>query len=50
MRRPRRIPVRPVLTDAQRRALAQRAWYVGSGEHKDERWWGGLDKPGSASA
>ena len=42
MRRPRRIPVRPELTDSQRRALAERAVYVGSHEHKDERWWGGL--------
>ena len=42
MRRPRRIPVRPELTDSQRRALAERAVYVGSHEHKVERWWGGL--------
>lgn len=29
-------------TDAERRALAARASYVGSKEHKDKRWWGGL--------
>lgn len=42
MRRPRRIPVRPELTDSQRRALAERAVYVGSHEYKSEHWWGGL--------
>ena len=42
MRRPRRIPERPALSDVQRQALAKRARYVGSPEHKDQRWWGGL--------
>jgi hypothetical protein len=28
--------------EAARRALASRARYVGSDEHKTERWWGGL--------
>ena len=30
------------LTTAQLRELAARATYVGSPEHKDEKWWGGL--------
>lgn len=42
MKRPRRIRKRPALSEAQRRALAARARYEGSSEHKDKRWWGGL--------
>ena len=42
VRRPRPVPERPALSDSQRRALADRARYVGSAEHKDMRWWGGL--------
>ena len=46
MKRPRRIRKRPVLSEAQRRALAARARYEGSSEHKDKRWWGGLPAAG----
>ena len=42
MKRPRPIGERPALSDVQRRDLADRARYVGSPEHKDKRWWGGL--------
>ena len=42
MRRPPRTPERSELTDGQRRTVAERAVYVGSPEHKDKRWWGGL--------
>lgn len=42
VRRPRPQPSRPVLTAEERRTLAARATYVGSPEHKDRRWWGGL--------
>jgi hypothetical protein len=38
MTRPRQIPPRAELTEAEIRA----ARYVGSGEHKTKRWWGGL--------
>ena len=38
MPRPNQIPLRPLLTRLQIR----RAHYVGSPEHKVERWWGGL--------
>ena len=49
MARPRQIPARPALTNEEIEAAA----YVGSGEHKAERWWGGLpmarvDKDGVA--
>ena len=43
MKRPRQRPSR-VLTVAQRHALAARARYSGSEEHKERRWWGGLPK------
>jgi len=38
MTRPRQIPVRPALTEPEIAA----ARYVGSPEHKAERWWGGV--------
>ncbi len=38
MPRPRQIPPRAELTEAEISA----AHYVGSGEHKTQRWWGGL--------
>lgn len=37
-KRPKQLPPRPPLTPAQ----IERATYVGSPEHKDRRWWGGL--------
>lgn len=37
-RRPRQLPSRPLLQAAQ----IEGATYVGSAEHKSERWWGGL--------
>ena len=44
---------RRLLNKAQRNALAERASYTGSEEHKTKRWWGGLpgvryDKDGNA--
>ena len=42
MKRPLQKTDRPELSAAQRQALASRARYVGSAEHKDQRWWGGL--------
>ena len=42
MNRPARRPGRDSLSVAERRALAGRARYVGSPEHKVKRWWGGL--------
>lgn len=39
-KRPAQLPLRPSTLDA-RRALAKRAIYVGSKEHKTVRWWGG---------
>ena len=44
MRRPAQRPVRARLSIAERRALAARARYVGSPEHKLGGWWGGLPK------
>ena len=44
VKRPRRKPERPKLTNTQRRKLAGGASYAGSGEHKDQRWWGGQPK------
>lgn len=44
MKRPVQRRVRRTLTPAQRRALAVRARYVGSAEHKAQRWWGGTPK------
>lgn len=41
MRRPRQRPAR-VLPSAERHALAARVRYLGSEEHKERRWWGGL--------
>lgn len=41
-KRPPQKQPRPDLSLADRRALAGRATYAGSPEHKDERWWGGL--------
>src|SRR5204862_7813398 len=42
VKRPRQRPIRPPLTPEQREALAHRASYHGSKEHKATRWWGGL--------
>ena len=42
LKRPSQQPQRGPRTDAERRALAARALYVGSKEHKDKHWWGGL--------
>ena len=42
MKGPPQEPRKGPLTDAERRALTARAVYVGSAEHKAERWWGGL--------
>ena len=44
MKRPAQRPVRAPLSIAARRALAARARYVGSPEHKLGAWWGGLPK------
>ena len=38
MARPRQLPTRPDLSESE----IQAACYVGSPEHKTERWWGGL--------
>jgi hypothetical protein len=38
MPRPPQIPDRPSLTDREIKAAS----YIGSGEHKATRWWGGL--------
>ena len=40
-KRPPQRPKRLKLTEEQRKNLASRASYVGSGEHKSRRWWGG---------
>lgn len=42
MKRPVQKRVRTALSAKERRALAARARYVGSSEHKVHRWWGGL--------
>lgn len=42
MKKPTRRRVRAPLSSAQRHDLAARAQYVGSSEHKERRWWGGL--------
>ena len=44
MRRPRQRRERRRLSIDERRALAARARYEGSDEHKDVRWWGGLPR------
>lgn len=41
MKRPQRRPERPELDETQKQALAARAIYEGSPEHKVVRWWGG---------
>lgn len=46
MKRPRQETKRGPLGDAERVALASKAEYIGSGEHKDQRWWGGLPSRG----
>ena len=43
MRRPRQIPQRNLTRD-NLAVLAKGATYVGSCEHKVQRWWGGLPK------
>ena len=42
MQRPAQKRAREELSVGERRALASRARYVGSPEHKLGRWWGGL--------
>ncbi|CAK0752586.1 conserved hypothetical protein [uncultured Gammaproteobacteria bacterium] len=42
MKRPPLQPVKGPRNETERQALAVRASYVGSTEHKEERWWGGL--------
>lgn len=41
-KRPKKRPRRPDLSLEERQALAARASYEGSPEHKVERWWNGL--------
>jgi hypothetical protein len=41
-KRPNQEPLLRPGSEAERRILAKRASYVGSKEHKVERWWGGL--------
>jgi hypothetical protein len=53
LKQPAQQPQKGPSTDAECKALAARASYVGSKEHKDQRWWGGLpgvyyDKEGKA--
>lgn len=53
-KRPSQVPQR-VLTQAQRNSIAHCAKYVGSGEHKIKKWWGGqpkarVDKQGNVKA
>ena len=40
-KRPKQKPRRPDLSPEERHALAKRASYVGSPEHKVQWWWGG---------
>jgi hypothetical protein len=42
MKRPAQQPSRKPSSPEERRALAARAEYVGSTEHKDQWWWGGV--------
>ena len=44
MKRPGQRPSRQSLSLAAREDLAARARYIGSDEHKEKRWWGGLPK------
>ena len=44
MKRPAQRRARPPLSTAEREALAARARYVGSLEHKDAQWWNGLPR------
>lgn len=46
MKPPRQIRIRR-RTDDELEELAQRAVYLGSGEHKIQRWWGGLPEAGN---
>ena len=43
-KRPEQRPQRVALSPCEREALAVRARYQGSSEHKSKRWWGGLPK------
>lgn len=43
-KRPQRAPQRAALSPCEREALAARARYQGSSEHKDKKWWGGLPR------
>lgn len=54
MQRPKQKPKREALGSRERKALSKRATYVGSPEHKEKKWWGGLpeiryDKTGKPS-
>lgn len=42
MRKPNRAAGSALLTQAEREAAARRARYVGSSEHKNSGWWGGV--------
>lgn len=42
MKKPTQKPRREKLSEQERIELASRASYLGSCEHKDRRWWGGL--------
>lgn len=42
MKRPNQQQTRKPHTDEELRKLAKRALYVGSPEHKNKQWWGGL--------
>lgn len=42
MKRPDQQPSKGKLSQTERASLAARASYVGSKEHKGQRWWGGL--------
>lgn len=47
MRKPNRAAGSALLTQAEREAAARRARYVGSSEHKNTGWWGGMPTAGS---
>ena len=44
LQRPSQKRERPTLSDDQRQALAERARYVGSDEHKIHGWWGAFPR------
>lgn len=45
-KRPRQEPVKGPRTEEERSALAGRAVYTGSSEHKNRKWWGGEPRSG----